>query len=544
MEHISYIPFKTIKKIEIYINSKKLPLIEIVKQTGCDYAITGTFYNKHWKPTCHLKKDDKVLATDPSVYRGFCWNQGPDFNQRRVPTEASGFDNYLACCTLIANGSPYPNNLVIYNKDVGGTRGRTGIGIKGTNLVLYASKDGTSDAKTPERLRDYMYTKGVTEFIMGDGGGKVNFYGDGVTMQGVSKSQNLVLVYLNKDGDKEEDTTPTQPTQTNETSKNEFAITQTPITNNPRYKAHQTKAKYGYMQHSTGTPGAKASNFIKYWNSQSAQAETEFIIDDTGIYQMMPIGIRAWHCGGSANNTHVGCEICEPIGARLLDVNWKTLSQGNTNNTTYAVTLLQKELIARGFNTNGIDGVFGNGTKAAVVAFQKKNGLTADGIVGLGTLHALQKREGSYLLYSIKENQAYFENVYRKAVYTCAYVLRQIGQRTIDKNTVLSHAEGHSVGIASGHADVGHWFPKHGKTMDDFRDDVKEYMASGKLPYDKTTGTKPTESTGTTVEPEKDEVALAWDKACDMGIFDGTNPTGAVTRRQLAVVLNRLNLLK
>ena len=49
------------------------------------------------------------------------------------------------------------------------------------------------------------------------------------------------------------------------------------------------------------------------------------------------------------------------------------------------------------------------------------------------------------------------------------------------------------------------------------------------------------------VEPEnpaKTEFEIAWDKACDMGILDGSNPTGNVTRRQLAVVLDRLNLLK
>ncbi len=530
MEHISYIPFKTIKKIEIYINSKKLSLSEIVKQTGCDYAITGTFYNKHWQPTCHLKKDGKVLATDPSVYRGFCWNQGPDFNQRRVPTEASGFDNYLACCTLIANGSPYPNNLVIYNKDVGGTRGRTGIGIKGNCLVLYASKDDTSDAKTPEKLRDYMFAKGVTEFIMGDGGGKVNYY-DGELMQGSAKSQNLILVYLDK-----EETKPTEPTIPTPTT---YTITQAPITNNPRYKANQKKAKIGYMQHSTGTPGGKAESFIKTWNSQSAQAETEFIIDDTGIYQMMPIGIRTWHCGGSGNNTLVGCEVCEPLNARMLDANWQTLKQGGSNNTTYAVTMLQKELQARGYDPNGIDGVFGNGTKTAVIAFQKAVGLSADGAVGLNTLHALQGRTGSYMAYNVVENQAYFEDVYRKAVFTCAYVLKQLGVSKIDKNSLCSHAEGYQMGIASNHADVGHWWPKHGKSMDDFRADVKTYMETGNLPY-----SVEVEESTTPETPAKTELEIAWDKACDMGIFDGSNPTGNVTRRQLAVVLDRLDLLK
>ena len=256
---------------------------------------------------------------------------------------------------------------------------------------------------------------------------------------------------------------------------------------------------------------------------------------------MMPIGIRTWHCGGTGNSTHVGCEVCEPLNTRLLDVNWKNLSQGNSNNTTYAVKLLQQELQAWGHNPNGIDGIFGSGTKNAVLAFQKKLGLTADGIVGLGTLHALQKRKGSYLLYNTVENQAYFENVYRKAVFTCAYILNQLGQKNVDNNTVLSHAEGHIKGIASAHADVGHWWPKHGKSMDDFREDVIKYVNTGVLPYDVSDDIVETPDDKTDAQGE---LELAWDKACDMGVFDGTNPTGTVTRRQLAVILHRLNLLK
>jgi peptidoglycan hydrolase-like protein with peptidoglycan-binding domain len=46
------------------------------------------------------------------------------------------------------------------------------------------------------------------------------------------------------------------------------------------------------------------------------------------------------------------------------------------------VKQLQKRLQQLGFNPGPIDGVFGTGTKAAVVAFQKSKGLYADGIVG------------------------------------------------------------------------------------------------------------------------------------------------------------------
>ena len=53
------------------------------------------------------------------------------------------------------------------------------------------------------------------------------------------------------------------------------------------------------------------------------------------------------------------------------------------------VTQIQKKLKSWGFYNGEIDGVFGSRTENAVVAFQKQNGLTADGVVGSQTLSAL-----------------------------------------------------------------------------------------------------------------------------------------------------------
>lgn len=53
------------------------------------------------------------------------------------------------------------------------------------------------------------------------------------------------------------------------------------------------------------------------------------------------------------------------------------------------VKQLQQRLQEKGFNPGSIDGVFGLGTKAAVRAFQKANGLEPDGIVGQQTWKAL-----------------------------------------------------------------------------------------------------------------------------------------------------------
>ena len=53
------------------------------------------------------------------------------------------------------------------------------------------------------------------------------------------------------------------------------------------------------------------------------------------------------------------------------------------------VTALQQALQAAGFSPGAIDGSFGPGTEAAVLGFQRSEGLAADGIVGPNTATAL-----------------------------------------------------------------------------------------------------------------------------------------------------------
>jgi putative chitinase len=53
------------------------------------------------------------------------------------------------------------------------------------------------------------------------------------------------------------------------------------------------------------------------------------------------------------------------------------------------VTALQQALQAAGFGPGAIDGSFGPGTEAAVLAFQRSKGLAADGLVGPNTATAL-----------------------------------------------------------------------------------------------------------------------------------------------------------
>ena len=53
------------------------------------------------------------------------------------------------------------------------------------------------------------------------------------------------------------------------------------------------------------------------------------------------------------------------------------------------VKTMQKKLKNWGYYSGAVDGIFGSKTKEAVKYFQRKNGLTVDGIVGTNTLKAL-----------------------------------------------------------------------------------------------------------------------------------------------------------
>ena len=69
---------------------------------------------------------------------------------------------------------------------------------------------------------------------------------------------------------------------------------------------------------------------------------------------------------------------------------------------------------------------------------------------------------------------SYFNAVYKEAVELCVYLCKLYG---LSEKNIICHSEGYKLGIASNHADVMHWFPKHGKSMDTFRADVKKLLS-------------------------------------------------------------------
>jgi len=94
------------------------------------------------------------------------------------------------------------------------------------------------------------------------------------------------------------------------------------MTRNDCYTAGRKITPRGIMVHSTATPGVMAARWFSLWNKSfrageiNRQACVHAFLDDKEVWQYLPWNHRGWHGGGSANDTHISFEICEPAGHR------------------------------------------------------------------------------------------------------------------------------------------------------------------------------------------------------------------------------------
>lgn len=189
-----------------------------------------------------------------------------------------------------------------------------------------------------------------------------------------------------------------------------MAIVTEYMTKNPCYQSGRTIAVKGLMLHSVGCAQPNPRVFVKNWNSASYDRACVhgFIGEDEAIITLPCLetagkAMRAWHCGASGNNTHIGVEMCEP---------------GNIKYTGGASFTCADLTTARSFVRKT--------TEQAVELFAQ-----------LCKFHGLNPMQD-----------------------------------------IVSHAEGHALGIASNHADPDHLWRGLGMdyNMDDFRRDVAERL--------------------------------------------------------------------
>lgn len=85
---------------------------------------------------------------------------------------------------------------------------------------------------------------------------------------------------------------------------------------NKCYQAGAPLRPQGLMLHSIGTPQPNAAVLARYFDQYQPGGQSvcvhAFVQADGTVYQTLPWEMRGWHCGGTANNTHIGIEMTEP----------------------------------------------------------------------------------------------------------------------------------------------------------------------------------------------------------------------------------------
>lgn len=117
------------------------------------------------------------------------------------------------------------------------------------------------------------------------------------------------------------------------------------LTKNPCYTAGKKITVKGLMLHSVGCSQPSASVFVRNWNTSNPARQAcvhGFIDANTGdVYKTLPWDHRGWHAGGTANNTHIGVEMCEP----------DCIKYTSGANFTCSNTARAKEMVTRTYNS-------------------------------------------------------------------------------------------------------------------------------------------------------------------------------------------------
>lgn len=191
---IKTVSLSNIESVEIYQNTSKLRFQEIVDLKKPDIAVNGSYFDGLWQPAGHVKSNGTVLSTEPWGAWGYAWDTGSDIQMKSLPCDSK---SYISCLDLI-NPWDGANATLNYDKTViGGNRGRTAIGLGEHGLTIVSVGDGTSDATTPENIRDLLVSEGCTTGLALDGGSSSHSYIDGnYILSSRLKVQNVILIYL------------------------------------------------------------------------------------------------------------------------------------------------------------------------------------------------------------------------------------------------------------------------------------------------------------------------------------------------------------
>lgn len=106
-------------------------------------------------------------------------------------------------------------------------------------------------------------------------------------------------------------------------------------TKNKCYQAAIPLYPQGIMLHSIGVPQPNAAVLAQYYNQYQPGGQSVcvhgFVQRDGTYYHILPYNLRAWHCGGTANATHIGIEMTEPASITYTGgASWRDLDPAAT----------------------------------------------------------------------------------------------------------------------------------------------------------------------------------------------------------------------
>lgn len=456
-KYIAALPLSWVERIAIVVTRGTKTLAQVAAEArsahpDCEvYVLNGGVYYGA-KAVMHLRSDGYTYAEDPYSYWGYAWDVGPDIAMGLVPC---GKANYINCVELIRQGTPNPKPR--YNPDMGGTRGRTAMGIKDGYLMLYVSGDGTADAKSPEELRNELAGLGWESALMLDGGVSSQCDFNGAKIYSGRKVHNYIVVYVRREaGDKKEDK---------------------PV----------SKTVCLDPGHGVESPG-KCSPDKSYY-------EHEFALD-----MARRIQAHLERCGVRVVLTRTD-EHC-PTGKADTNDLLKRVAISDAAGADLFVSLHSNASGNEWSNASGLMIYTSAGPETA------SRNVAAKAVLSRMTAAGVELR-GSPLVHDIELV------VTRKTV--APAMLIEYGFHT-------SRTEVERLKKSS------------------YRAKLAEATAKGVCDF-LGVAWEPETAAGTTDTGAADWAATAWEKAKSKGVLDGTRPTDPVTRQELAVVLDRLNLI-
>lgn len=106
-------------------------------------------------------------------------------------------------------------------------------------------------------------------------------------------------------------------------------------TGNKCYQVGALLRPQGIMLHSIGCPQPNAAVMAQRYNAYQPDGQSVcvhgFVQRDGTYYHILPYDMIAWHCGGSANSTHIGVEMTEPASIVYTGgASWRDLDPAAT----------------------------------------------------------------------------------------------------------------------------------------------------------------------------------------------------------------------